>query len=241
MKKLFTVYLLLLAGMVQGQDLFQGTLFPAELIMKNRDTISLTDQQAEKIKTIHGKNSGEFSTLRWDLDAENEKLKKMLQEPKINSEAAQKQMDKILNLENQLKKKQFSNLLAIRSELNESQATSLAKMNVSKTVSGFAVSRDQSFGSIISNGVVVDKNDNKVASVVLRSTNGISGDYLPLTIIKKGAKDQIVKDMSSIEPNSIDAIEVLKGSKAISEYGDLGKNGVIIITLKKDKNPDLEK
>ena len=78
MKKLFTVYLLLLAGMAQGQDLFQGTLFPAELIMKNRETISLTDQQAEKIKTIHGKNAGEFSTLRWDLDAENEKLKKML-------------------------------------------------------------------------------------------------------------------------------------------------------------------
>ncbi len=235
MKKLFTVYLLFLAGMVQGQDLFQGTLFPAELIMKNRETISLTDQQAEKIKAIHGKNAGEFSTLRWDLDAENEKLKKLLQEPKINSEAAQKQMDKILNLENQLKKKQFSNLLAIRGELSEDQAKTLA--NYSKSVSPFVVTTR---GNANNSTVVVGSNDTKSTSIRLTGKSTLSGGKQPLYILKQDGKDIILKGFEDIKPDDIDSITVLKDAAAVNTYGTKGENGVVIITLKKDKNFEFE-
>lgn len=236
MKKLFTVYLLLLAGMVQGQDLFQGTLFPADLVMKNRETISLTDQQAEKIKTIHGKNAGEFSTLRWDLDAENEKLKKMLQEPKINSEAAQKQMDKILNLENQLKKKQFGNLLAIRGELSEDQAKTLA--NYSKTISSYVVS--SRFDGNDSK-LVAGSNDSKGPSIRLTGKSTFLGDKQPLYILKQDGKDIILKGFEDIKPDDIDSITVLKDAAAVNSYGIKAENGVIIITLKKNNNYYFEK
>lgn len=266
MKKLLTVYLLLLAGMAQGQDLFQGSLFPADLIMKNRDKISLSDQQADKIKAIHSKNAGEFSTLRWDLDAENEKLKKMLQEPKINADAAQKQMDKILNLENQLKKRQFSNLLAIRGELNEKQATELASIS-KKTTSTWVMHNSgsgQGVGATSVNGAVIRGTKNATAytfdgekgnftTIRLRKSGDmagkeplmiINGDIAgkePLMIIKHKDKDRIIKDINSINPDEIESIEVLKDSKAMIEYGDEGKNGVIIITLKKDNNYNFEK
>ena len=38
--------------------------------------------------------------------------------------------------------------------------------------------------------------------------------------------------MESIDPNTIKAINVFKGETAIEKYGEKGKNGVIVITLK---------
>ncbi|MCH7407850.1 TonB-dependent receptor plug domain-containing protein [Belliella sp. DSM 111904] len=227
MKNLITIYFLLLAGIAQGQDLFQGTLFSADLIMKNRDKISLTDQQADKIKAIHGKNAGEFSTLKWDLDAENEKLKKMLQEPKINTAAASKQMDKILNLETQLKKKQFSNLLAIRSELNDNQTKSLADLNKSVSVSTFNL-----FGS--EQGTINNNMFNKSGtSIKLTGKSTLSTENKPLFVIVENGKETFVKDLDQYDPNEIESVSVYKDATAINLYGSKAANGVVVITMKK--------
>ncbi len=40
------------------------------------------------------------------------------------------------------------------------------------------------------------------------------------------------EEFNKIDPNSIESIEVLKGEKATSEFGDSGKNGVIIVVTK---------
>jgi bla regulator protein BlaR1 len=45
-------------------------------------------------------------------------------------------------------------------------------------------------------------------------------------------------DLSHIEPNDIESIEVLKNQKAIDQFGEAGKNGVVLITLKGFKKPD---
>ena len=52
----------------------------------------------------------------------------------------------------------------------------------------------------------------------------------PLYILDK--KEITAKEMESIDPNSIKAINVFKGETAIEKYGEKGKNGVIVITLK---------
>jgi TonB-dependent SusC/RagA subfamily outer membrane receptor len=44
------------------------------------------------------------------------------------------------------------------------------------------------------------------------------------------------KQFSIINPNDIQEIKVLKGIEAISLYGNQGRNGVIIITTKKEYN-----
>lgn len=46
-------------------------------------------------------------------------------------------------------------------------------------------------------------------------------------------------NFSAINPDWIEEISVLKGEKAEELYGDNGKNGVIVITLKEDKLADL--
>jgi TonB-dependent SusC/RagA subfamily outer membrane receptor len=40
-------------------------------------------------------------------------------------------------------------------------------------------------------------------------------------------------DLNNINPNTIEAINVLKGEKALAKYAEKGANGVVEITTKK--------
>ncbi|SHF86779.1 M56 family metallopeptidase [Dysgonomonas macrotermitis] len=58
-----------------------------------------------------------------------------------------------------------------------------------------------------------------------------SGQNQPLVIVD--GKVVSYSEMNNILPDTIDRIEVLKDESSVAVYGDRGKNGVIIITLKK--------
>lgn len=216
MKKLILIAFLFGAGIAQAQDLFQGDLFPADLIMKNREKISLTDQQADKIKKIHSVNAGEFSTLKWDLDAANSKLKALLSETKVNQEAVQKQMDVVLAIENSLKKKQLSHLVAIKNELNENQVDLL------KETKGIRVT-----------GYESQKSGETTAPFAITMKSGESEGPKPNFYLSEKGKLTRTKDINAINPKDIGKIEVLKGKAATDKVGEDGKNGIVIITLKK--------
>ncbi|PKO97229.1 MAG: TonB-dependent receptor [Bacteroidetes bacterium HGW-Bacteroidetes-7] len=92
------------------------------------------------------------------------------------------------------------------------------------------------FGEKAKNGVVVittkgDSKDSKgeiIKNVAVRVSDRSDN---PIYVI-----DGVVQESSSskdIDPKSISSIKVLKGEAAIKEYGEKGKNGVIIVNLKK--------
>ena len=54
----------------------------------------------------------------------------------------------------------------------------------------------------------------------------------PIVVVNGEITDNSFND---IDPESIESMAVLKGEKAISKYGEKGKNGVVEITLKPDK------
>ena len=58
----------------------------------------------------------------------------------------------------------------------------------------------------------------------------IYNDVKPLIIVD--GKEFDIKLMNSINPNAIESINVLKGKAASDIYGERGKNGVIVISLK---------
>ncbi|MBS1663587.1 MAG: TonB-dependent receptor plug domain-containing protein [Bacteroidetes bacterium] len=58
----------------------------------------------------------------------------------------------------------------------------------------------------------------------------------PLYIIDGVEKDQ--KEMNTLDPNTIESINVLKDAGAVEKYGEKGRNGVIIINLKKKSAAD---
>ncbi len=74
-----------------------------------------------------------------------------------------------------------------------------------------------------------NNSDQRKGQVTIRSTNK---DLSNVLLIVDGKMEPAEK-IETIDPNTIDAIEVLKDESAIAIYGDLGKNGVIKVTTKK--------
>ena len=54
----------------------------------------------------------------------------------------------------------------------------------------------------------------------------------PLLIID-GKINEEIDFMNSIDPNTIESVNVLKGEQAVKQYGEKGHNGVVEIMLKK--------
>ncbi len=63
---------------------------------------------------------------------------------------------------------------------------------------------------------------------------GASQANAPLYMLdtKDGMKE--FKDLSKINPNDIESINVIKDASAINAFGEKGKNGVIVIKLKEN-------
>ncbi|MGY6559626.1 MAG: periplasmic heavy metal sensor [Nitritalea sp.] len=61
-----------------------------------------------------------------------------------------------------------------------------------------------------------------------------SGPNAPIYFFvdKEGKERTDIEGISEIDPNQIKAIEVIKGEGAIERFGERGKNGAVIITLK---------
>lgn len=233
---------------VQGQaresgDMFQSNLYSADRVMEMRDKLDLTDAQASKIKKIHAENAGQFATLKWDLDEETKKMNTMLEANNPDAAAVQKQMDKVLSIENDLKKKRLSTLVAIKNELTDEQIDML-KSSVSTVTGSYFFKNNSSPARIIegkttgfstnsTTTLFPDSDNNKV---MIRVDSDKSGNQ-PLFIIKTDKGTQSGTEMKDfdIEPNDIESISVLKDKAATEFYGEKGKDGVIIITVKKGK------
>lgn len=223
MKKILIIVMILSSGVTYAQDMFEEVLFTANQVFQHRFTISLSDQQAEKINKINSQNSSEFSEMKWDLDEATVKLRKMLQETKVNTEEVSKQMDLILKLENSLKRKKLLTLVAIKNELSVTQQKQLQEL---KEVSDISIP--------ISHGRSKTATEaSPDPSIKLKvSANADNGPLMLLST--KDGKVPIV-DIEKINPDDIQSIEVIKDKFLLEKYGEKAKNGVVIITLKKDK------
>ena len=75
-------------------------------------------------------------------------------------------------------------------------------------------------------------NDKAVGSL---SVTGVPSNTDLLVIVdgKEMYATEATNFMSNISPEKIDSITVLKDPIALTKYGDKGKNGVLIVTLKK--------
>ena len=97
------------------------------------------------------------------------------------------------------------------------------------------VLKDASATTIYENGVIVittKKSNNTTATSSIQKIN-LGSDKKPLIIVddKRMPADF---DLNSIKAEDIEAINVLKDASATTIYGEDGKNGVILITTKKN-------
>ena len=75
-------------------------------------------------------------------------------------------------------------------------------------------------------------------NIVIRGKNSVTQDNSPLYVID-GFPVEDPKAGSSINPNDIESIDILKDASATAIYGARGANGVVIITTKKGKSGQL--
>ncbi|MFT5883874.1 MAG: hypothetical protein ACI9IP_000324 [Arcticibacterium sp.] len=213
MKKPFLLTLVLfLAIGAQAQDVFNSELYSSDLVLRNRSEIGLSDKQVEKVKSIYNKKIAEFNSLKWDLDAEMESLKKTLQETHVNSKAALERMKIVSALEEKLKLMKLETLIDIKNELTESQQNKLTTLKEDK-------------GSF--NIKPISENPR----IVIRGAKGKNAAKPLYYVIDKNGERR-VNDIENIKPDNIESMNVFKGESAIKTYGKAGENGVIVIKMK---------
>ncbi|MFC5626400.1 Spy/CpxP family protein refolding chaperone [Algoriphagus winogradskyi] len=248
MKNILFLCLMLSANFATAQDLFQKNLYSADRVMEMRKVLELTDSQALNIKKIHSENAGKFSAMKWDLDDATEKLKALLDESKVDAVAVQKQMDKVLALENSLKKQQLSTMVSIKNELSPEQQGILqsprietvngvsvigyGKNSVSSSTSGQGYATNYRVGKPLFGVAGIGSNSSSPKVIV----QGLSSNQenAPLYILETKGGMKEFTDFSKINPDDIESINVLKNKSAKDTYGEKGKNGVIIIKLKEN-------
>jgi hypothetical protein len=210
MKKIiFLFVLVILSPWLSAQDIFQESLFSADMILGNKESIKLNLKQEERIKALHNENQGLFSAKKKAHQQATEELKNMLQAQKFEEKKMQTQMDKVLALENELKKLQFQHLIALRSVLSEEQI--------------------QGLKNIRENNIKLPTQKKELTTLNIVN-KGI--DFPPAYFLDQEGEMIRLYDISSIDPNNIESIEVLKGEKAIKQFGSDGRNGVIIMKLR---------
>jgi len=95
--------------------------------------------------------------------------------------------------------------------------------------------------SVLKDKTAIEKYGDKGKNGVILITTKENNERV--TLLSSGKEEPIVfidgelssnKALKELDPDTIEKMEVLKGENAIKEYGKKGKNGVIIITLKKE-------
>jgi Spy/CpxP family protein refolding chaperone len=111
-----------------ADDPIAQALFPPELVMKYRQEINLDEGQSKAIKESIQKAQTRFLDMQWDMQAEAEKLVKLLKAHPVDEAAVLAQVDQVLNREREIKKAQISLLIHIKNLLSESQQNKLTEL-----------------------------------------------------------------------------------------------------------------
>ncbi len=108
-----------------GSDPIGENLFPPELIMQNQKAIGLEDAQKSYIISEVSKAQGRFTELQWQLQDAMETLATLLKRDAPDEQQVLGQLDKVLNLEREIKRTQITLMVRIKSKLLSAQQTRL--------------------------------------------------------------------------------------------------------------------
>lgn len=112
-------------GPPAGEDPIARNLFPPELVMRHGAEIGLDEGQRDAIKDAIRKAQAKFLDVQWDMQAESERMVRLLQARPVDEAAVLAQVDKVLDLEREVKKAQLSLLIRIKNLLTEPQQSRL--------------------------------------------------------------------------------------------------------------------
>lgn len=104
-----------------GPPAFLKRLYPPGLVMRNQDEITLTDAQRDAIKQAMADTERQLLDVRWSMEAEGEKLERLLDADPVDETAALAQVDRVMAAESQMKRRHLALLIRIKNLLTPEQ------------------------------------------------------------------------------------------------------------------------
>jgi Spy/CpxP family protein refolding chaperone len=112
----------------QPPDPFAGNLFPPEVVMQHRHEIGLTDEQKAAIREEAIKASTRFNELQFQMQDEMEAMATLMKGATVDEQKALAQLDKVLNIEREVKRTQIGLSIRIKNKLTSEQQAKLHEL-----------------------------------------------------------------------------------------------------------------
>jgi Spy/CpxP family protein refolding chaperone len=109
-------------------DPFDGAFFPPELIMLARDRVALTSQQEEIFRARMEKTQARSEELRARLERETAALSAIAKQDRVDEAALSAQLDRVLDLEREVKHLHLGLLAATKNLLTPEQQAKLREI-----------------------------------------------------------------------------------------------------------------
>ncbi len=105
----------------QRPDPMEDALFPPELVMQHQRAIGLTAEQRTTITDAVKALQAQVVDFQWKMQEEHQKLAELLGQPAAQEAAVLAQVDRVLEVERQIKRTHLAALLRIKNVLSAEQ------------------------------------------------------------------------------------------------------------------------
>jgi Spy/CpxP family protein refolding chaperone len=105
----------------RGAPPFGKALFPPEMVMRHARDIGLSDEQREQITAVIQQVQSDIVPLEWEVRERTEVLTDLLEAPRVDEAAALAQVERVTEIENQMKKTHLTLLIRVKNLLSEDQ------------------------------------------------------------------------------------------------------------------------
>lgn len=135
MKSIFLItilFLLFSSATVRAQqpsnDPLGAYMFPPELLMENQQELGLSEEKLLLLETELQQAQAKFEELQGRLQAEGEKMIELVKSSIVDESKTLSQLNKILDLEREIKRTQITLLVKIKNNLTAEQQTKLREI-----------------------------------------------------------------------------------------------------------------
>ena len=122
-----------------GRDPLAGAFFSPEVVMRNQQAINLTAEQRTAIVAAISAAQPRFVEAQWQMEPENAALAELLNGATVDEQAVLRQIDRVLDIERQIKRIQIEMLVRIKNELSAEQQQQLARLGGARGLGGWGI------------------------------------------------------------------------------------------------------
>ena len=112
----------------EGLGPIESRLFPPELVMEHQLALALTEEQRRALIQETERSQADMVRLQWDLQAEKEKLVKLLDGDKADEEKVREAAARVMDRESKVKASHLAMLVHVKNLLTSEQLTKLREL-----------------------------------------------------------------------------------------------------------------